>query len=68
MYLNRDSNNESCSGLTQEQEDLEETILSIENCLKHSCIIDTKKKRYIRITRDPEYIIEVLKGNVYIYD
>lgn len=66
-YLQSGDEN-TCSGMTAEQETIEDVLMTIDRCLQYSCIIDMKNNRRIRVTRDPKYIIEVLKGNVEISD
>lgn len=56
-----DPNSESCTMISEDQEELNTFLKITSECLMNSCIIDAKAKKYYQITRDINYITSVLK-------
>ena len=51
---------------SSEEDDAEEFTNWLYTCMKSACIINNKTKTYTIISRDPEFIIKTLKGEVKI--
>lgn len=57
----------TCSTVTKEQEELENFIEFMDDCFLNSCIIDVKNNSVVKISRNAEYIVKTLLGEVEIY-
>ena len=57
-------NDATCTMVTEEQEYLESYLGFINRCFTEACIIDVKKKNYVQIDRDAEFIIKIIKKEV----
>ena len=60
-YIDNDA---TCTMVTKEQETLESYLSFIKNCFTSACIIDVKNKNYIKINRNTEFIIKIIKGEI----
>jgi hypothetical protein len=50
----------SCGYSNETEKEFDEFTKNIENCLDKVCLIDNKNNTYTTITREPDYILEVL--------
>jgi hypothetical protein len=57
-------NEVTCTMVTKEQEKLEDYLSFINKCMTQACIVDTQTNKYVVLSRNEDYIIETLKGNL----
>ena len=65
-HLNEDDL--TCTTVTESIQNLENYFDFIDTCLSNACVIDKKNNTYIEISRNEEFIIKTLKGEVEITD
>ncbi len=62
LEIDYTDNLETCTLESEEIDRIVEYLDFVEECMTYACIINTTKKRVVVISRDAEYILEVLKG------
>ena len=61
LRVKHDPESEGCTMESPDQAELNKVLKLTSNCLMNSCIIDSKAKKYYVISRDTDYIVNVLK-------
>lgn len=61
LRVKYDPESEGCTMESPDQAELNKVLNLTSNCLMNSCIIDSKAKKYYEISRDVDYIVNVLK-------
>lgn len=58
----------TCTMVSKEQNEVEDFMDFLDECFSTSCIIDVKNKSLVRISRNAEFIVKTLSGDVKIID